>query len=234
MPGLPTYVDPAVGTTGNNALDTQLVIRSQGTTAQNMTPAALAASGGSVANGVVDARLPGNPKPGDARAGYLGAGMPEGNPSNDVAQAYGGANLLTVGRPAGTAGGGGIYPQGFQAPATGPVPNPMIRSGFAAQGVEPFIEFAYQAASLVHTVGGTVSPVTLALSNGGAGTFTVTVKEVNGVLTSALPTGFTSVAAATGVFTIGTTGAAGVYTFGLVVTDTGGRTAEASVVITLT
>lgn len=226
MTGIPTVPD----TTGKPVVDSLALGRTAGLTAQGWLGTALAA-GGSIGNSSAVV-APGQPTPDDTRTGYLGAGQPGGSNNALVpgGQYSTDDQIQLIGAPAGTAGGGGVYP----ATTSNPVRNPLVSPGWTVQSSDVNIEFAYAPASVSHTAGGTVSPTVLALTNGGTGTFTVAVKEVNGVLTSTLPTGFTSVAANTGVFTIGTTGTAGVYSFGLTVTDSSGRTAEASVTITLT
>jgi hypothetical protein len=231
MTGLPVETDPNTGQT--NVLNTNYVTRSQGASAQSWAGTVLAANNSSVAN-ASSAQLPGSPNPADKTAGYLAAGQPEGSnatvivPNTDGNSAAG-ATLQTVGTPAGTAGGGGVYPNIAGASA---VPNPMIKPAWSVQVSNVFIEFSYAPFTALHATAQTVTP-SLALVNGTAGTFTVTVKEVNGVLGAALPAAFT-LAPATGVITIANTSVTGVTTIGLTVTDSSGRTAEASVTITLT
>lgn len=93
--------------------------------------------------------------------------------------------------------------------------------------------FAYSPQFGLSASANTFNPDELVLSNGAADTFTVTTKEVDLTGASILPQGF-SLNAATGVVsTDGLTTTPGVYTFGLVATDTNGLTAETDVVITL-
>jgi hypothetical protein len=199
----------------------------QGVTAQN-----IGAGTEAIANSTA-VQAPGTNTSDDAagRPGYLAVGQPGGN--NAALLVPGGQyntdnQIQTLGSPAGTAGGGGMYP----ATPSNPVPNPFISRAWSVQTSDVFIEFAYAAFNAAHGTAQTINPTTLADSNGGTGTFTVAVKEVNGVLTSTLPTGF-SVAPSTGVITLTTGTAAGVTTIGLTVTDSSGRTAEASIVVTL-
>ena len=198
----------------------------QGVTAQNIGAGTEAIANSSAV------QAPGTANPEDARPGYLAVGQPGGNPAAVLVP---GGNYNTdnqiqgIGAPAGTAGGGGMYP----ATPTNPVPNPFIKSGWSIQQTSNVaIEFGYAPATFAHNTVQTITP-TLALTGGGTGTFTVTAKEVNGVLGAALPTSFT-LAPTTGVISLAAGTVAGVYTIGLAVVDSSGRTAEASVVVTLT
>jgi hypothetical protein len=221
MSGFPTETDPLNGQT--NVLDTQYVSRGQGCTAQNMNGVYLANNSASVGNSsAVVAAGTANPQDTSGRPGYLAVGEPGGNPSDVLVPGglYSSTNnILDVSAPAGTAGGGGIYPQASGAGITA-VPNPFISKGWTVQAKANEDAPAVSVVILpeytfVHTVGGTITPTI----SGGTGPYSVTTVEVDGASSSTLPTGIT-LTAATGVLTISSsTSVAGTYTLAFRVTD---------------
>ena len=102
--------------------------------------------------------------------------------------------------------------------------------GYTAQSVGTFLEFGYENVKLT-SAGGSVIPVLLSAVNAGTGiTYSVVVKEVDGALTSTLPTG-SALSASTGVLTVAGTTAAGTCTIGLAATASNGVTAETEVTV---
>jgi hypothetical protein len=224
MAGLPVETDPNTGQT--NVLDTQYVMRSQGTTAQNMAGPAMSEGATSVGNSsAVVAPGTANPQDVSGRPGYLAGSEPGGNPSDVLVpggQYNTDNNVQDVSAPAGTAGGGTYYPNQSGADA---VPNPMIAKGWTIQNssggvneddpnISVVVNPEYTAA---HDA--TVTNLFTPTIAGGTSPYTVTVVEVDGATTSTLPTGFTLTSASTGEISLTTASTAGTYTLGFRVTD---------------
>jgi hypothetical protein len=234
MAGLPNYPDPnnPQVTSGETILDTNYLTRSQGTTCQNWGSVYLADNSASVGNSS-SVQAPGNSDPMDVpgRPGYMQAGEPGGNPSVVIVpetdgNAASGTNILTVSSPAGTAGGGGYYPSGFQSPATAAVPNPMIFPAWTVQAKADEDAPVFSMTALAPSAGSpssggsgdifavnvTSAGVTITPTFSGDTTpINVVLVEADGVTTSSFPVGMTMVAT-TGVVTIPESAAAGTYT----------------------
>jgi hypothetical protein len=221
MAGLPVETDPNTGQT--NVLDTQYVMRSQGTTAQNWAGPVMSEGATSVGNSsAVVAPGTANPQDVSGRPGYLAGGEPGGNPSDTLVPGgqYNTDNQVQlIGSPAGTAGGGTYYPNQAGADA---VKNPMTASGWTVQAnadedvtaISVAVDPAYTAA---HDA--TVTNLFTPTIAGGTSPYTVTVVEVDGQTTSTLPAGFTLTSASTGEISLTTSTTAGTYTLGFRVTD---------------
>lgn len=208
-----------------NQPQNQLLTITQGVTAQTWAGPAMTA-GSTVLGNLYDAQAAGSPNPEDARAGYLAVGQPGGNPAdvlvpNVDGSGASGSNLLKVGSPAGTAGGGGYYP--------GPI-NPMLASGWTiqsgsnedSQSNNTLSISGTLTGSVVHTGTVTITPTI----SGGTSPYNVVTTEVDDLATSTLPTGFT-LTAATGVLVYNgatTPSPAGTYTFSFRVQDSSATT----------
>lgn len=202
----------------------QLATILQGLTSQQL--AALAATGGSVQNSS-SVVAPGSPNPEDARPGYLAAGQPGGNPSNVLVpggQYNTDPQIQLIGSPAGTSGGGGIYPNISGASA---VPNPMVSSGWTVQTNTGDVEqeFDISGPEFVTGVHGTaITPATY-VPEGGTSTYTWSIVGTT-------PTGVTIPG---GVLTCSTGTSAGTYSFQVKVVDSSSspKTALKNVILTL-
>lgn len=220
MAGLPTETDANTGQTG--ILDTQYVMRSQGTTAQNMNGVYLEENAASVGNSsAVVAPGTNNPQDASGRPGYLAASQPGGNNADTLVpggQYNTGNQVQLIGSPAGLAGGGTYYPN---TTGTDAVPNPMTAPSWTAQAktnedtseLSVVVNPEYTAA---HDT--SVADLFTPAISGGDSSYTVTTVEVDGVITSTLPTGFT-LTAASGKIALSTSTTAGTYTLGFRVED---------------
>ncbi len=205
-----------------NIPQNQLPTILQGYTSQVLD--GLATTDGSLGNSS-DVAAPGDANPQDTsgRPGYLAVGQPGGNPNDiivpetDGNDASGG-NILDVGAPAGTAGGGGVYPN---ITGSDGVQNPMITTGWTAQAStgDEFEQVVITTASpLTAATHGDAYSVTLAAA-GGDGTYTWSLGTG-----SSLPSALT-LASSTGVIS-GTPADAGSASFLVKVVDSDGNAAE--------
>jgi hypothetical protein len=222
MAGLPVESNLSPAVNSNDVLDTQYVMRSQGTTAQNWAGVAMAEGNTSVGNSsAVQAPGTANPQDASGRPGYLAIAEPGGNPSTVLVP--GGQydtdnNIQDVSAPAGTAGGDGIYPN---ITGTDAVPNPMITVGWTVQtkadedapALSVVVLPEYTAAHAT-----VVSDLFTPTISGGDSSYTVTTVEVDGATTATLPTGFT-LTSSSGKIALANTTSAGTYTLGFRVED---------------
>jgi hypothetical protein len=222
MAGLPVESNLSPAVDSNDVLDTQYVMRSQGTTAQNWAGVAMAEGNTSLGNSsAVVAPGTANPQDASGRPGYLAIAEPGGNPSNVLVP--GGQydtdnNVQDVSAPAGTAGGGSYYPNQSGADA---VPYPAFAPGWTAQTKADEDTPALSVVVLPEYTAAhdqTVSDLFTPTITGGDSSYTVTTVEVDGVSTSTLPTGFT-LTASSGKIALSTSTVAGTYTLGFRVED---------------
>ncbi len=161
------------------------------------------------------------------RPGYLAADQPGGNPSSILVPGgqYSNSdnNVLLVGAPAGTAGGGGQYPQ----TTSNPVPIPWLASGWTNQQTDIDNE-EYELYFTAATPGNGAHTVTY-----GGYTFVATGGE--GALTYSAPFGMPdSMTLSSGGAMAGTPPVAGTFTFQVRVTDGEGNHADVWVTWTVT
>jgi hypothetical protein len=236
MAGLPVETNPNTGAT--NVLPNREVTISQGTTAQNMSGVYLADNAASVANAYsAVAAGTANPQDTSGHPGYLAVGEPGGNPSDVLVPGglYSSTDtILDVSYPAGTAGGGGQYPQ----TASNPVPVPWLANAWTCQAkadedAPAVIVVVLPEYTAAHAT--VVSNLYTPTISGGTSTYTVTTVEVDGVATATLPTGFT-LTTSSGKIVLANTTSAGTYTLGFRVEDSSSpaqwATYEVTVVLT--
>ena len=196
------------------------ISKAQGATAQNWNGVYLEEKSASVGNSS-SVVAPGTANPQDATPGYLAVAEPGGNPSDVLVPGglYSSSdNILDVSIPAGTAGGGGQYPNQAGADA---VPFPAFAPGWTVQGNADTDAPALSVVVLPEytaTYATVVADLFTPTISGGTSPYTVTTVEVNGAASSTLPTGFT-LTSSSGKIALANTTSAGTTTIAFRVED---------------